>query len=119
MSASTPATLQQNLLKRFLTPPVFDDEDKTRTARIVHTILVSMTVMIIIFTITTFGQFAGDLNPAGLPIAGRGHQDRRRGLQRHASFPIEAGGPQPVGCGRDGLAAYKVGDGKVHSGLQI
>ena len=70
MSAPTPATLQQNLLKRFLTPPVFDDEDKTRTARIVHTILVSMTVMIIIFTITTFGQFAGDLNPAGLPITG-------------------------------------------------
>ena len=70
MSASTPASLWQKLLKRLLTPPVFDDEEKTRAAQIVHFILVSMSAAIMIFTITAFSQFLSDSNPNGLSVIG-------------------------------------------------
>ena len=40
-NATTP---QPNWFKRFITPPVYPDEDKTRAARLLHAILMIMWV---------------------------------------------------------------------------
>jgi GAF domain-containing protein/DNA-binding response OmpR family regulator/anti-sigma regulatory factor (Ser/Thr protein kinase) len=55
-NATTP---QPNWFKRFITSPVFPDEDKTRAARLMHAILMIMWVVIIVSAIVT-ALFAGD-----------------------------------------------------------
>jgi signal transduction histidine kinase/CheY-like chemotaxis protein len=48
---SNATTPQPNWFKRFITAPKFPDEDKTRTARLLHTILMMMWVIILVSAI--------------------------------------------------------------------
>jgi GAF domain-containing protein/DNA-binding response OmpR family regulator/anti-sigma regulatory factor (Ser/Thr protein kinase) len=49
MTNATPS--QSNWFKRFITPPTFPDEDKTRSARLLHAILLIMWVVVIVSAI--------------------------------------------------------------------
>ena len=50
---------QPSVFRRFITPPVYPDEDKTRAARVLHAILLIMWVIVILSAIPTV-VLAGD-----------------------------------------------------------
>ena len=57
---------QPGILRRFITPPTYPDEDKTRAAALLNT---SLLALLCIVPLILVASFLGDVRPAGLTLA--------------------------------------------------